>query len=155
MTQGLKERSPSEIAQEIARLEPSVKNMIARAADTGRVGVHHERDALVCIAPVSFPGGVGKGRLCVEVFRYRGRVRIDVRLVHNRVFARQDGSPSGRRLYLNDFVASVAIDTSATEVPDSFVEKVVRGVDQAQTAVRRHNADLAAYWLEILVAEAA
>ena len=84
-----------------------------------------------------FPGGIGQGRLCAEAFCYRGRVRIDVCLAHNRVFARPDGSPSDRRLYLNDFVASTTLDADQEDVPDAFVQHVLDGVARARAALRR------------------
>ncbi len=128
--------------------------MIGNAAESDQVALKNHPGSLAVFAQVSFPGGVGPGQLCGEAFCYRGRVQLEVRLRHNRVFARPDGTPSGRRLYLNDFVASTALEPGQEAVPDAFVQHVLDGVARARAAVRRHNADPGAYWQEIFVAEA-
>ena len=148
------EPTSTQIAPDIAVLTQSISDLIGRAAQSDQVALENRHGALAISAPVFFPGGIGQGRLCAEAFCYRGRVRIDVCLAHNRVFARPDGSPSDRRLYLNDFVASTTLDADQEDVPDAFVQHVLDGVARARAAVRRHNADPGAYWQEILVAEA-
>ena len=154
MSTSLIESSGSQIAPDITVLAQSVVDLIGQATESDQVALDKRRGALAIFAPVFFPGGIGQGELCAEVFGYRGQVRIDVRLVHNRVFARPDGTPSDRRLYLNDFVASTTLDPAQEVVPDAFVQHVLDGVARARAAVRRHNADPGAYWQEILVAEA-
>jgi hypothetical protein len=154
MSTPLIERTSSEIAPEIAVLAQSISDLIGDAAESDQVALDNHRGALVIFAPVLFPGGIGQGQLCAEAFCYRGRVRLDVRLAHNRVFARPDGTPSDRRLYLNDFVASTTLDTGQEGIPDAFAQHVIDGVARARAAVRRHNADPGAYWQEILVAQA-
>jgi len=155
MPQDLIERSPDVAAEQIAGLKESINQLMTEAAGPVAVECREESGSLVFSAPVSFPGGVGQGRLHVEAFRYRGNVRVDVRLNHNRVFARADGSPTRRPLYLNDFVASATLTADQPELPVAFHRRVVRGVRQARSAVRRHNVTLVAHWLEILVAVAA
>ncbi len=148
------ERTSNEVAPDIAVLAESIIDLIGNAAESDHVALKNHPGGLAVFAPVSFPGGVGQGQLCAEAFRYRGRVRLDVRLAHNRVFARPDGTPSGRRLYLNDFVASTTLDPGQEVVPDAFVQHVMDGVARARAAVRRHNANPGAYWQEIFVAVA-
>ena len=135
-------------------LAQSIIDLIGAAADSDQVALDNNGGALAIFAPVLFPGGIGQGQLCAEAFCYRGRVRLDVRLAHNRVFARPDGTPSDRRLYLNDFVASTTLNPDQEVVPEAFVQHVLDGVARARAAVRRHNAGPGAYWQEILVAEA-
>lgn len=148
------EHTSKEIAPDIAVLAQSIIELIGHAAESDHVALKNHPGGLAVFAPVLFPGGVGQGQLCAEAFCYRGRVRLDVRLRHNRVFARPDGTPSSRRLYLNDFVASATLDPGQEAVPDTFVQHVLDGVARARAAVRRHNADPGAYWQEIFVAEA-
>lgn len=154
MSTPLIEHTGNEVAPDIAVLTPSIIDLIGHAAETDQVALNNHPGGLAVFAPVSFPGGVGQGQLCAEAFCYRGRVRLDVRLGHNRVFARPDGTPSGQRLYLNDFVASTTLEPGQEVVPDAFVQHVMDGVARARAAVRRHNADPGAYWQEIFVAEA-
>ena len=154
MSTSLIECTRNEVAPDIAVLTHSIIELIGDAAETDQVTLDSHRDALAVFAPISFPGGIGQGQLCAEAFCYRGHVRLDVRLAHNRVFARPDGTPSGRRLYLNDFVASTTLDPGQEVVPDAFVQHVMDGVARARAAVRRHNANPGAYWQEIFVAEA-
>lgn len=148
------EHSGSDMAPDIGALTHSIVELIGDAAESDQVAVERDGSNLNISAPVSFPGGVGHGCLCAETFCYRGRVRLDVTLAHNRVFARPDGTPSDRRLYLNDFVASTTLDAGLDVVPAAFAEHVSDGVARARDAVRRHNADPGAYWQEIIVAEA-
>jgi len=154
MSTPLIERTGSDVAPDIDVLAQSIVDLIGRAADSDQVERTSHRGALAIVAAVSFPGGIGQGQVCAEAFCYRGRVRVDVRLAHNRVFARPDGTPSDRRLYLNDFVASTTLDPGLNAIPEAFVQHVLDGVARARAAVRRHNADPGAYWQEILVAEA-
>ena len=78
-------------------LAQSIIDLIGAAADSDQVALDNNGGALAISAPVLFPGGIGQGQLCAEAFCYRGRVRLDVRLAHNRVFARPDGTPSDRK----------------------------------------------------------
>lgn len=154
MSTPLIEHPGNDVAPDIAVLTQSIIDLIGQATESDQVALEHHGGAVAVFSPVLFPGGIGKGKLCAEAFCYRGRVRLDVRLVHNRVFARPDGTPSGRRLYLNDFVASTTLDSGEEVVPEAFVRHVMHGVARARGAVRRHNSDPGAYWQEILVAEA-
>ena len=103
---------------------------------------------------LSFPDEIGRGDVAATLFRYRDGVRLDVRVEHNRVFARADGGPSERPCFLNDFVASITIAAGSTELPEPFVRHVVAGVAAARDAVRRHNRRNDAPWSEIQVAAA-
>ncbi len=101
---------------------------------------------------LSFPDGIGEGEIAVELFVYRDAVRLDLHLEHNRVFATANSRPSGRRCYLNDFVASVTLDAEQDTLPNDFVRGVVAGVTAARDAVRRHNRRAKLPWNEIRVA---
>jgi hypothetical protein len=101
---------------------------------------------------LSFPDRIGEGEIAAELFVYRDTVRLDLHLEHNRVFATGNGSPSGRRCYLNDFVASVTLDAEQDTLPNDFVRGVVAGVTAARDAVRRHNRRAKLPWNEIRVA---
>ena len=78
---------------------------------------------------------IGRGTVVVGVFRYRGDLRVDLAIEHNRVFAGRGGEPSENRCYLNDYVASVTLPPQADQLPVEFVRKVVSGVGAASLAV--------------------
>ena len=63
---------------------------------------------------------------------YRDLVRVDVEVVHNRMFAKADGSPSDRRCYMNDFVATVTVPPETEQLPPDFERSVLRGVRAAR-----------------------
>ena len=90
-------------------------------------------------APVTFPDGVGSGELVATLFAYRGRVRADFVLEHDRVLATPDGVRTGQRCFLNDFQASITLPRGATELPEAFERAIVSGVLAAREGVARHN----------------
>lgn len=105
-------------------------------------------------SPVSFPDGIGLGQLVAEVFWYRGAIRVDIRLEHNRVFASADGRAGLRPCYLNDFVASVTL-APEDELSPAFRHGVLRGVKRARTAVTRHNDQHLEPWNQLHVVQGA
>ena len=140
-----------ELEGAIERLVPSVESLVQALSPGEAVA----RDAITggvrYTVPLRFPDGVGQGRVSAQLFRYRDHVRLDVEVAHNRMFARPDGSPSDRRCFLNDYVASLRIGTSADEVPVDFRREVVSGISAARDAVQRHNRSQAAPWNQVHV----
>ncbi len=136
----------------VERLAPAVTALLQRAAPDDIVATEAEEFGLRCIVPVRFPDGVGRGNAVARVFRYRDYLRVDVEVVHNRMFARKDGSASERRCYLNDFVASLSLGADATALTPEFERSVLRGINGAREGVQRHNREQAAPWGQVTVA---
>jgi len=137
-----------------ARLEsfiPAVVSLLQRITSVKPTVTYVGTDVKFS-SELSFPDGIGEGEIAVELFVYRDAVRLDLHLEHNRVFATANGGPSGRRCYLNDFVASVTLDDEQDTLPNDFVRGVVAGVTAARDAVRRHNRRAKLPWNEIRVA---
>jgi hypothetical protein len=137
-----------------ARLEsfiPAVVSLLQRITSV-KPTVTYEGTDVKLSSELSFPDGIGEGEIAVELFVYRDAVRLDLHLEHNRVFATANSRPSGRRCYLNDFVASVTLDAEEDTLPNDFVRGVVAGVTAARDAVRRHNRRAKLPWNEIRVA---
>ncbi len=137
-----------------ARLEsfiPAVVSLLQRITSV-KPTVTCEGTDVKFSSELSFPDGIGEGEIAVELFVYRDAVRLDLHLEHNRVFATAHSRPSGRRCYLNDFVASVTLDAEEDTLPNDFVRGVVAGVTAARDAVRRHNRRAKLPWNEIRVA---
>lgn len=104
------------------------------------------------VVPLRFPDGIGRGAVVAQLFPYRDRLRLDVEVTHNRVFAGRDGVPSDRRCYLNDFIASTTLSADAPELTPEFVRDVIRGVRKAMDGVQRHNRTQSAPWAQVTVA---
>ncbi len=137
-----------------ARLEsfiPAVVSLLQRITSVKPTVTYVGTDVKFS-SELSFPDGIGEGEIAVELFVYRDAVRLDLHLEHNRVFATANSRPSGRRCYLNDFVASVTLDAEQDTLPNDFVRGVVAGVTAARDAVRRHNRRAKLPWNEIRVA---
>jgi hypothetical protein len=145
-------RDPAALDEHVARLVPAVTDLVRRLtgaeARTQRVGPTHARLS----ADLSFPDGIGRGSIVVGVFRYRGAVRVDLAIDHNRVFAGRGGAASENRCYLNDYIASITLPLDAAELPVEFVRKVVSGVAAARTAVERHRRNAGWFRAEITTA---
>lgn len=129
---------PAALDEVVARLVPAVSDLVRRITGGGaralRMGPSHARVS----GDLLFPDGVGRGTVVVGVFRYRGDLRVDLAIEHNRVFAGRGGEPSENRCYLNDYVASVTLPPQGDELPVEFVRKVVSGVGAARSAVERY-----------------
>ena len=137
-----------------ARLEsfiPAVVSLLQRITSVKPTVTYVGTDVKFS-SELSFPDGIGEGEIAAELFVYRDAVRLDLHLEHNRVFATANSRPSGRRCYLNDFVASVTLDAEQDTLPNDFVRGVVAGVTAARDAVRRHNRRAKLPWNEIRVA---
>jgi hypothetical protein len=86
------------------------------------------------------------------LFRWRESVRLDIEIVHNRAFAKPDGSASDRSCFLNDFTASTRLETGTEELPADFQREVIAGVSAARDAVQRYNRVNQAPWSRVRVA---
>lgn len=138
-----------------ARLEsfiPAVVSLLQRITSVKPTVTYAVGTDVKFSSELSFPDGIGEGEIAAELFVYRDAVRLDLHLEHNRVFATANSRPSGRRCYLNDFVASVTLDAEEDTLPNDFVRGVVAGVTAARDAVRRHNRRAKLPWNEIRVA---
>ncbi|MFQ6047083.1 MAG: hypothetical protein ACE5PT_12140 [Gemmatimonadales bacterium] len=140
-----------ELDRTIELLLPMVEDLIQRLAPDQIVTSEVDEWGYVTSAPVRFTDGVGSGRAVAQLFRYRDMVRIDVELDHNRKLAHADGSPSERRCFLNDYVASVMLAPGSERLPDDFRRTVLRGMKGALDAVRRHNRKHSEPWHQIRV----
>ena len=138
-----------ELDETIASLTAQVEAMLQPIAPDQAVSRESEEGGCRFAIPLRFPDGIGNGVVVARLFRYRDSVRLDVEIVHDRMLARPDGTPSDRRCYLNDFVASVALDAGTEEVSADFRRSVLRGVKLAREAVQRHNREETAPWNQI------
>ncbi|MDH5805485.1 MAG: hypothetical protein OEZ54_09945, partial [Gemmatimonadota bacterium] len=68
------------------------------------------------------------------------------------VFATADGSPTERRCYLNDYMASQTVEPETEEFPPEFIRSVVAGLAAARDAVKRHNRRANVPWNQVNVA---
>ena len=136
----------------IEKLLPTVESLMQTLAPNEVVACESEDDGFAFTAPLRFPDGIGTGTVVAKLFRYRERVRFDVELAHNRVFARPDGTKSDRRCFMNDFVASTSFDAGTETISTDFHRYVVSGVHAAREAVQRHNRQQMAPWNRVSVA---
>jgi len=128
-------------------------SLVRRVAGTEPIVSEGEREVRLT-APVSFTDGVGRGEVAAALFSYRGRLRLDLTLEHDRVFARPDGSATGTHCYLNDYKASIQLPPDAPGFPDEFVRNVIAGVSAARDAVRRYNRRCGSDWFRVQVTRA-
>ena len=140
-------------------LEETIENMIRAVEDllqrvTGAAPFRTEGEGtdLEFAAPLRFPDGIGQGQVLASLFRWRNTVRLDIKIVHNRVFMTPRGIASDRRCYLNDYQASTTIATGAGGIPESFQREVISGISAARDAVQRHNRRSHAPWSQVAVA---
>lgn len=129
---------PAAFDEVVGRQIPAVADLVRRVTGAEvravRMGPSHVRVS----ADFHFPDGIGRGMVVVGVFRYRGDLRVDLTIEHNRVFAKRGGEPSENRCYLNDYIASVTLPPEVDLLPVDFVRRVVAGVGAARTAVERY-----------------
>ena len=146
--------SDREMDARLGNLMPSVMGLLQRLTSTDPTiaGEEDGGSGVRFVSGLSFPDGIGEGEIVCEVFLYRNTVRVDLHVEHNRMFALADGTPSERRCYLNDYVATVTVDPDQDSLPVDFVRGVVAGVAAARDAVRRHNRRVQVPWNEIRVA---
>lgn len=142
----------AELESDIGVLVPALDDLVSRVSGGESTVAEFDRTNIRLTALLPFPDGIGHGEVGAHLHRYRDEVRLDIGIVHNRVFARPDGTPSERACYLNDFVASVTLPQGSLELPAEFVRHVVAGVAAARDGVRRHNRRQHAPWNEVTVA---
>ncbi len=142
----------SELDARLGSLVPAVVSLLQRVTSDEPAVTYGEGTHVRFTSELSFPDGIGEGEIAAELFVYRDAVRLDLHVEHNRVFAKAHGEPSDRRCYLNDYVASVALDAESDTLPNDFVRGVVAGITAARDAVRRHNRRAKLPWHEIRVA---
>lgn len=141
----------AELESDIGALVPALDDLVARVTGEDPTVAEFDRTSIRITAALSFPDGIGHGVVGAHLHRYRDEVRVDIGIVHDRKFARPDGTPSDRPCYLNDFVASMTLQPGTTELPAEFIRHVVAGVAAARDGVRRHNRRNQAPWNEVLV----
>ena len=138
--------------QTIGRLLPAVADLLERISHSDLVAIEGDGAEVRMIVPLRFPDGIGRGDVVAQLFRWRGRVRLDITVDHNRLFARPDGTSLGQRCFLNDYQASATVDAGSDGLPAEFQRKVISGVLAARDAVQRHNRRHRNPWSEITVA---
>lgn len=141
------------IDEALHRILPSVVALLRQATGREPLGVlRRDLGELKLSAPVSFPDGVGSGELIATIFAYRGRVRADFVLEHDRVLATPDGLRTANRCFLNDFQASATMALDAPALPREFVLRTLLGLKTSLAAVQRHRQRTQAIWGAVHVA---
>ncbi len=133
-------------------LIPSTVDLLRRVSDCEPSVTRLDEVGIVISTRYSFPDQIGRGELIALVFEYRGNVRIDIRLEHNRVLSTSNRVRNGHHCFLNDFLASTVVPLDAKELPNPFVSSVLRGVQTAGDAVRVYNERHSVSWLRFKVA---
>ena len=146
--------SAERLEETLEALVPVVSALLKRSAGTDTVTSESDDTGYRFSAPGYFPDAIGHGRVVARLFHYRDQVRVDVEIVHNRMFAKADGSPSDRRCYMNDFVATITVPPETEQLPPDFERSVLRGVHAAREGVQRHNREQTAPWNQVKVAAA-
>ena len=141
-----------ELDEVIRELSPAVQNLMQRLSDEPPVVAEAEGTGIDISVPLRLPDGIGKAVAIARVFPWRSAVRLDIEIVHNRAFAQPDGSPSDRKCFLNDYHASLTLDSKSTELPADFERQVISGMLAARDAVQRHNRRYNRPWNRIAVA---
>jgi hypothetical protein len=139
----------------VEHLVPAVEDLLQRIIPEGVVATADEIAGYRMTSELTFPDGVGRGRVVARLFRYREGVRLDVELQHNRVFADRIGAPTERRCFMNDYVASIRLDLGSEQLPADFVRTTLRGMRSAQDAVAEFNRNNPQPWRQVRVAAVA
>ena len=142
----------SDMEARLGNIVPEVVSLLQRITSVEPAVTYEAGTNVKLTSELSFPDGIGEGEIAAELFVYRDAVRLDLHLEHNRVFATGNDTPSERRCYLNDYVASVTLDADEDSLPSDFVRGVVAGVTAARDAVRRHNRGVNLPWHQVRVA---
>lgn len=135
----------------VGTLVPAAESLLRRVTGVEPKCGERPNAEIRLTSPVTFTDGIGRGEVVVAIFPYRGSIRFDLWIEHDRVFARLDGSPTGSSCYLNDYVASLSLEPGAVELSADFVRDVVAGVHAARDAVRRYNARSKADWFKVRI----
>jgi len=143
-----------EMSVAMERLAPAASGLVRRIA--GQEPVRYSRPATHDIrisAPIRFPDGVGHGELVATLFGYRGALRVDITIEHDRMLATPEGVRTGTPCYLNDYQTSITLPLGALELPALFVQRTVAGVAAALGAVQRYVKRSAVAWGMISVVQ--
>ncbi len=138
-----------ELDETIEKLVPGVEALLQRIAPNAYVMREPNQAVHELSVPVQFPDGIGTGMVVAKLFPFREDVRIDIEIDHNRVFVGPGGSPTKRRCYLNDFIATVTLPSGADRLPQDFQSHVVSGVHAARQAVEKHNREHKEPWNQL------
>jgi len=131
-----------DIDKTIGAILPQVENLLSRiGADSGVLARTKASDfgGYHSSVPISFPDGIGRGSVIALLFPHNRKVRLDISIEHNRVFAKSNGEPSDQRCFHNDFMASIQVPVGAVDLSKEFERHVLLGIKNAQEAVGRHN----------------
>lgn len=141
------------VDQALERVLPAVANLLLRATgNQPHRTVRRDTREVRLGSVVRFPDGVGSGELVAAVFPYRGKVRADIVLEHDRMIATSDGVRTGTPCFLNDYQTSVTVNAETTELPALFLQRTVEGVKTAVRAVDIHRKREGMRWGAIHVA---
>lgn len=143
-----------DVRDAIEQLVPAATSLLSRIAgqDPYRSGNPTTPDVRLSV-PILFPDAVGHGELVASLFGYRGRLRLDIVIEHDRMLATPEGVRTGTPCYLNDYQTSIMLPPGATELPVLFVQRTVAGVAAAMSAVQRYVKRSAVAWGMISVVE--
>jgi len=141
-----------DLEETIERLVPDVEDLLQRITGAAPVKTEGDGTDIEIAAPLRFPDGIGQGQVLASLFRWRDTVRLDVKIVHNRMFKTPRGKASDRRCFLNDYQASVTLSIDAEEIAENFQREVISGVSAARDAVQRYNRRNNAPWSQVAVA---
>ncbi len=133
-------------------LIPSTVRLLRRISECEPSVAHLTDVGIVVSTKYTFPDQIGRGELIALVFEYRGQLRIDIRLEHNRVLSTNNRARNGHHCFLNDFLASTVLPLDADELPTPFVASVTKGIQTAGDAVRIYNERHTVSWLQFGVA---
>lgn len=141
-----------DLEETIENVIPGVEELLQRI--TGAAPVRNEGGAsnVSIAAPLRFPDGIGQGQVVASLFRWRDTLRLDIEIVHNRMFMTPRGTASERRCFLNDYQASTTLQIGAGEIPENFVREVTTGISAAREAVQAYNRRNSAPWCQVTVA---
>ena len=140
-----------ELEDTIESLVPAVEDLLQRITGAAPEVTEGDVSDVLFAAPLRFPDGIGQGQVLASLFRWRDTVRLDIEIVHNRAFATPQGRASERSCFLNDYEASVTVQTGTTELPASFQREVISGISAARDAVQRYNRRNDAPWSQVRV----
>lgn len=146
------EHNRDQLQDAMERLVPAVERLLRSTTRSEPYQYHGEEQEIRMAVALQFDDGIGNGELVAKLHRYRGAIRLDLQIEHDREFAASNGKGSGIRCFLNDYVASVELPLEQIVLPREFVRSVVSGVAAALSAVSRHNRLHPEPWFKVRVA---
>lgn len=140
-----------ELDETIERMLPQVEDLVQSLSPDEIVTSEAEEFGYRASVPFRFSDGIGRAEIVARLFRYRDRVRLDLNIAHNRVFALPGGGASDRRCFMNDYMASVSLAAGSEQLPQEFRRSVLRGVRAARNAVAEYNKKQIHPWNQVAV----